>query len=59
VDALRATDNITGFRWFDLRDADTASADDLDQYGLMTDTYNPKPAFYEYRSLVAQDNSGP
>ena len=48
----RAADNITGLRWFDLRDADSSSSDLETQYGLMRDDYSPKPAFGAYRSLV-------
>lgn len=49
----RATYNITGLRWFDLRDADSSSASFESQYGLMRDDYSPKPAFGAYRALVA------
>jgi hypothetical protein len=45
---------VTDYRWFDLRDADSASSSFEDQYGLMTDDYAPKPAFATYRSLVAK-----
>lgn len=48
----RAADNITGLRWFDLRDADSSSSDFETQYGLMRDDYSPKPAFGAYRALV-------
>ncbi|HET6866074.1 MAG TPA: hypothetical protein VFH80_09130 [Solirubrobacteraceae bacterium] len=46
--------NITGLRWFDLRDADSSSESFESQYGLMRDDYTPKPAFGAYRSLVAR-----
>ena len=49
----RATYNITGYRWFDLRDADSSSSSFESQYGLMRDDYSPKPAFEVYRGLVA------
>jgi hypothetical protein len=49
----RGTDNITGLRWFDLRDADSSSSSFESQYGLMRDDYSPKPAFGAYRALVA------
>jgi hypothetical protein len=45
--------NITGFQWFDLRDADSSSLSFESQYGLMRDDYSPKPAFGAYRALVA------
>lgn len=50
----RRTDNVTGYRWFDLRDADSSSSSFESQYGLMTDAYSPKPAFGVYRALVAE-----
>ena len=50
---VRGTYNITGFRWFDLRDADSSSSSFESQYGLMRDDYSPKPAFGAYRALVA------
>ena len=49
----RATYNINGLRWFDLRDADSSSPSFENQYGLMRDDYSPKPAFGAYRTLVA------
>jgi len=49
----RGTYNVTGFRWFDLRDADSSSSSFESQYGLMRDDYTPKPAFGAYRALVA------
>ncbi len=48
-----ATYNVTDYRWFDLRDADSSSASFEDQYGLMTDSYTPKPAFAVYRRSVS------
>jgi hypothetical protein len=50
----RGADNITGLRWFDLRDADSSTSSFESQYGLMRDDYTPKPAFGAYRSLVAK-----
>jgi hypothetical protein len=46
--------NITGYRWFDLRDADSSSSSFESQYGLLRDDYSPKPAFGTYRELVAR-----
>jgi hypothetical protein len=57
VDAVyhaRGTYNITGLRWFDLRDADSSGSSFESQYGLMRDDYSPKPAFDAYRALVAR-----
>ena len=50
----RATYDITGLRWFDLRDADSSSTSFESQYGLMRDDYSPKPGFGAYRALVAR-----
>jgi hypothetical protein len=49
----RSRYNITGLRWFDLRDADSSSSSFESQYGLMRDDYSPKPAFGAYRALIA------
>ncbi|HEY3729523.1 MAG TPA: hypothetical protein VGL51_20260 [Solirubrobacteraceae bacterium] len=54
VEADRALYNVTDYRWFDLRDAASASSSFEDRYGLMTDAYTPKLAFAVYRSLVAE-----
>jgi hypothetical protein len=43
---------VTGYRWFNLRDADSASPSFESQYGLMRDDYSPKPAFLAYRDLI-------
>ena len=45
---------VTGYRWFDLRDADSSSSSFESQYGLMRDDYSPKPAFSAYRELIAK-----
>jgi hypothetical protein len=57
VDKARGTYNITGYRWFDLRDADSSSSSFESQYGLLRDDYSPKPAFGAYRALVARLSS--
>ena len=49
---------LTDYRWFALRDADTASADFQQHYGLMRDDYTPKPAFDVYRELIAAAGVG-
>jgi hypothetical protein len=46
--------NVTDYRWFDLRDANTSSASFEDHYGLMSDAYVAKPAFDVYRTLMAR-----
>jgi hypothetical protein len=53
IHAVRRTYNVTDYRWFDLRDADSASPSFEDRYGLLSDDYAPKPAFDLYRKLVA------
>jgi hypothetical protein len=45
--------NITGYRWFDLRDADSSSSSFESRYGIMRDDYSAKSAFSVYRGLVA------
>jgi hypothetical protein len=52
VHDFRGTYNITDYRWFNLRDGDTTSANFQTQYGLMTDEYQPKPAYGVYAGLV-------
>lgn len=53
VNSARGAYNVTGYRWFDLRDADSSSPNMESQYGLMTDDYTPKPAFWAYHGLIA------
>ncbi len=53
VDDFRGTYNVTDYRWFDLRDHDSASLNFQHHYGLMRDDYSPKPAFTAYRDFVA------
>lgn len=43
---------VTDYRYFNLRDNDSAGIDLFDQVGLLRDDYTPKPAFYEYRDLI-------
>lgn len=52
VSRYRRRYGVTDFRWFDLRDADSSNPSFESQYGLTTDDYRPKPAFYAYRTLV-------
>jgi hypothetical protein len=48
--------NVTDFRWFDLRDADSAPTPNFQQhFGLLYSDYTPKPAFEVYRDLLAGD----
>ncbi|MBO0767241.1 MAG: hypothetical protein J2O48_01025 [Solirubrobacterales bacterium] len=53
VSAQRSKLNLATFCWFDLRDADSSSTSFESQYGLMSDSYTPKPAFGDYQQLIA------
>lgn len=53
VVSLRRSRNVIGYRWFDLRDADSSVPSFESQYGLMRDDYAPKAAFDVYRALIA------
>jgi hypothetical protein len=44
---------ISDYRWFDLRDANSADHSFESHYGLLRDDFRPKPAFAVYRRLVA------
>jgi hypothetical protein len=50
----RGNYNITDYRWFDLRDANSSSPDFQEHFGLTTDGYAPKRAFGTYAQLVQQ-----
>jgi hypothetical protein len=54
LDAGRIKYNVSDYRWFDLRDADSTSPNFQQQFGLMHDDYTPKPAFGAYRQLIAR-----
>ncbi len=54
VHDYRGNYNVTSYNWFDLRDGDSSNPDFGQQYGIMTDTYAPKPAFALYRGLIEQ-----
>jgi hypothetical protein len=54
VHDARGVFNVSDYRWFNLRDAQTASPNFQQQYGLMTDQYEPKPAFKRYAALVRE-----
>jgi hypothetical protein len=53
VNAARTTYNVTDYRWFDLRDSDSASTSFEGHYGLMNDHYTPKAAFAAFRDIAA------
>jgi len=52
VHDFRGTYGVTDYRWFDLRDHNSASANFQHHYGLLRDDYSPKPAFEAYRRLI-------
>jgi hypothetical protein len=54
VHDFRGTYNVTDYRWFDLRDHNTSSANFQHHYGLLRDDYEEKPAFDAFRRLVAR-----
>jgi hypothetical protein len=54
VHDYRGNYNVTDYRWFNLRDADTESPNFQQQYGLMTDVYADKPAFGVYHRLIGR-----
>jgi hypothetical protein len=54
VQDFRGTYDISDYRWFDLRDSDSTSANFQQRYGLLRDDYSEKPAFAAFRDLVAR-----
>jgi hypothetical protein len=54
VVAAARKQNVGGYTHFSLRDACSAEPDLFAQFGLMTDTYTPKPAFRAFRNLIAR-----
>jgi hypothetical protein len=52
--AYRGTYNISDFRWFGLRDNNSAGPNFQSFFGLLRDDYSPKPAYGVYRRLVAR-----
>jgi hypothetical protein len=55
VETVSGQYGVTDLRWFDLRDANTASGQLENGYGLLRDDYSAKPAFGAYRALIAAD----
>jgi hypothetical protein len=53
VNAARSTYNVTDYRWFDLRDSNSAMPRSEAHYGLMNDAYTPKRGFTAFRDIVA------
>lgn len=53
ADATKAIYGVTDLYWFALRDANTASNQLENGYGLLRDDYTPKPAFATLQAFVA------
>jgi hypothetical protein len=51
---FRGTYNVADYRWFNLRDGDTASPLLFQHFGLVDSGYAEKPAFERYRRLIAE-----
>jgi hypothetical protein len=58
ADDFRGTYNVSDYRWFDLRDQNSASLNFQHHYGLLLDDYTPKPGFAAYAALVAARSRG-
>ncbi len=52
VHDFRGAYHVTDYRWFDLRDHNTSSANFQQHYGLLRDDYSRKQAFGVYRRLA-------
>jgi hypothetical protein len=53
VQSVSQVYGVTDLQWFSLRDANTASGQLENGYGLLHDDYSPKPAFAAYQQIVA------
>jgi hypothetical protein len=51
---FRGTYNVTDYRWFNLRDANTSDSGIAQHFGLMRDDYTEKPAFAVVAKLYGQ-----
>jgi hypothetical protein len=51
---FRGTYNVSDYRWFNLRDANTSDTGIAQHFGLMRDDYVEKPAFQVVAKLFAQ-----
>jgi hypothetical protein len=57
VESVRNRYGVTDLRWFALRDANTASGQLENGYGLLRDDYTLKPAFTAYQQIIAAEGS--
>ncbi|MEA2483250.1 MAG: hypothetical protein QOC55_1197 [Thermoleophilaceae bacterium] len=51
---FRGNYNVTDYRWFNLRDANTSDSGIAQHFGLLRDDYSEKPAFAVVAKLFAQ-----
>jgi hypothetical protein len=61
VDTIRSaakTFGVTDYRWFNLRDNLSSTPAFGETSGLLTDTYERKPAFLAYRRLIQRFGAG-
>ena len=49
---------IAAYELFSLRDADSRNLDPFHQFGIMTDAYQPKPAYDAFRDLIRRCGAG-
>jgi hypothetical protein len=54
VNDYRGTFNVSDYRWFNLRDADSTAPALFQHFGLLESDYDAKPAFAVYRALVRE-----
>ena len=45
--------NVAAYELFSLRDADSRGDGLYHHFGILTDTYGPKPAFEAFQNLIA------
>jgi hypothetical protein len=64
VRAYSGTFNVTDYRWFNLRDANSSASGSLPGAattfatdGLLRDDYTPKPSYSAYQAAIAADGS--
>ena len=57
IESVRYKYGVTDLRWFSLRDANTASGQLENGYGLLRDDYTPKPAFAAYQQIIAAEGA--
>jgi hypothetical protein len=54
VNRFRGTFGVTDYRWFNLRDGDSASPLLFQRFGLLESDYDREPAFDRYSRLVGE-----